>query len=338
MNENQEECPSSLTKEDIDFLLKHQEITPDLQDLITQYQRATLEDPIVEEEHHTPAKVELQTEEHKIGSKCAIIIPYDKYQLVLLPAVILGDILLDQVQVLILTPVTINMVACPAYLNNDPCSKCSYSHGHTVPINQVLPFEALEMNSIYHNLNYETKVWCKRRPDDVLWKLGCITDQLSSTRWRVKLKSTGTEIGVDIENLTLFKCLDDDNESSESGSESEPEHNSRNNIKQKEESWGGWEAHTTGFASKMMKKMGYVDGRGLGINAEGRADPIHVKSINQNVKSGLGFTETKRSRNANKGACSFVYGYTVKATDETTKLQSELDKTISNVNSIYPPN
>lgn len=257
MSENLQD-PSSLTKEDIDFLLKHQEITPDLQDLITQYQQATLEDPIAEGQH-IPAKVdELPVVEHEIGSKCAIVIPYDKYQLVLLPAVILGDILLDQVRVLILTPVSINMVACPAYINNDPCSMCSYSHGHTVPINQVLPFEALDMDSISHNLNYETKVWCKR-PDDVLWKLGYITDQLSSTRWRVKLKSTGTEIGVDIENLALFKCLDDDNESSESESvESEPEHN-RQKFKRKEESWGGWQAHTTGFASKMMKKMGYVD-------------------------------------------------------------------------------
>ncbi|KAI8063027.1 hypothetical protein BDF21DRAFT_496933 [Thamnidium elegans] len=322
---------SSITKEDIAFLLEHEEITPALQDLITKYQQTTLEDPI-EEEQQIPTKVELPTE-HEIGTKCAIVIPHDEYQLVLLPAVILGNILPDQVQVLILTPVSINMIVCPAYLNNDPCSWCSYSHGHTVPTNQVLPFEVLEMDSISHNLNYETKVWCKR-PDDVLWKLGYITDQLSATRWRVKLKSTGVEMGVDIENLTLFKCLDDEPES-ESESESEPEHGNHT-IKCKEESWGSWEAHTTGFASKMMKKMGYVDGRGLGRNAEGRADPISVKSINQNIKSGLGFTETTRSKNINKEACSFVYGHTIEATDETAKLQSELDITRQYSNASEP--
>jgi hypothetical protein len=243
MSEDRRES-SSITKDDIDFLLEHEEITPVLQDLITRYEKTTLEDPVEEQ-------VVAGLPEHEIGNKCAIVIPYDKYQLVLLPAVILDNTLLpDQVQVLILTPVSINMIVCPAYLNNDPCARCSYSHGHTVPANQVLPFEALEMNSIPHNLDYETNVWCKR-PDDVLWKLGYITDQLSSTRWRVRLKSTGVETGVDSENLVLFKCLDDE---SESESESEPEQNKR-----KEESWGSWEAHTTGFASKMMKKMGYVD-------------------------------------------------------------------------------
>ncbi len=40
------------------------------------------------------------------------------------------------------------------------------------------------------------------------------------------------------------------------------------------ENFGEWEQHTRGFGSKLMQKMGYVFGEGLGRDGEGRIDPV----------------------------------------------------------------
>ncbi|KAL1815997.1 hypothetical protein ACET3Z_018571 [Daucus carota] len=41
-------------------------------------------------------------------------------------------------------------------------------------------------------------------------------------------------------------------------------------------SYGAFELHTTGFGSKMMARMGYVEGEGLGKDRQGRAEVIEV--------------------------------------------------------------
>ncbi|KAJ0673692.1 putative G-patch domain, R3H domain, R3H domain superfamily protein [Helianthus annuus] len=51
-------------------------------------------------------------------------------------------------------------------------------------------------------------------------------------------------------------------------------------------SYGAFENHTTGFGSRMMAKMGYVDGNGLGKDGTGIAEPIEV--IQRPKSLGLG--------------------------------------------------
>ena len=38
--------------------------------------------------------------------------------------------------------------------------------------------------------------------------------------------------------------------------------------------FGGFEAHTTGFGSRMLERMGWKPGEGLGAERQGRADPV----------------------------------------------------------------
>ena len=38
--------------------------------------------------------------------------------------------------------------------------------------------------------------------------------------------------------------------------------------------FGSWERHTTGFGSKMLQKMGWKHGQGLGTSGEGIVNPV----------------------------------------------------------------
>ncbi|XP_057441812.1 uncharacterized protein LOC130733602 isoform X2 [Lotus japonicus] len=57
---------------------------------------------------------------------------------------------------------------------------------------------------------------------------------------------------------------------------------------------GSFEVHTNGFGSKMMAKMGYVEGEGLGKNGQGMAQPIEV--IQRPKSLGLGVPATEPAR------------------------------------------
>lgn len=53
---------------------------------------------------------------------------------------------------------------------------------------------------------------------------------------------------------------------------------------------GSFEVHTTGFGSKMMAKMGYTGGGGLGKNGQGMAEPIEVVQRPKSLGLGVEFS------------------------------------------------
>ena len=53
---------------------------------------------------------------------------------------------------------------------------------------------------------------------------------------------------------------------------------SRAQVKPMDREFGNWERHTTGFGSKMLAKMGWRQGSGLGSGGEGIVNPVRAVS------------------------------------------------------------
>ncbi|XP_062078274.1 uncharacterized protein LOC133782868 isoform X2 [Humulus lupulus] len=66
----------------------------------------------------------------------------------------------------------------------------------------------------------------------------------------------------------------------------------QNNVVAGSASFGAFEVHTKGFGSKMMAKMGYVEGEGLGKDGQGIAKPIDVVKRPKSLGLGVEFSNT----------------------------------------------
>ncbi len=61
---------------------------------------------------------------------------------------------------------------------------------------------------------------------------------------------------------------------------------------------GHWQKHTRGIASKMMEKMGYEPGKGLGKNLQGISTPVEAKQ--RKGKAAIGFYGSERTERSLK--------------------------------------
>lgn len=272
-----------LTEQDILLLLESKDLTPEVLELIEQYQQAQ---STSDANDNATAAVQEAGDNHShsefnMGDKCAITFSYEN-DMVLLPAII-TEVAESTTQVLILTPITKNTMPCSQYFSQSTCKRepCPYSHGYTLPSEFVAPFEALgthDADTLLAQLQYGKRVWCKQDDSQDIWQLGNIIDQLHGPRWRVRLRDSKKRIRVDIEHIMPYKSLLDENDESsqqqDMGEWSESDHGDTTDAESVTEedepvvvasratdTFGSWESHTTGFASKMMKKMGYIQVR-----------------------------------------------------------------------------
>ncbi|KAI8646908.1 hypothetical protein BD408DRAFT_439710 [Parasitella parasitica] len=328
MSAAEEANAALLTEQDILNLLESEHLTPEILDLIEQYQQAqSAADTTTTAEAATcsPTKSSLKegggSGDLSVGDKCAIALPY-KQDMVLLPSIVL-DFTETTTQVLILTPITTDTIPCSAYFSQSTCRKesCSYSHGYTSSSDFVVPFEALEthdVDKLLAQLQYGKRVWCKETDTQDVWLLGNIIDQLHGPRWRVRLKDSKKRIRVDMEHIMPYKSIlddenaQDDDEDMGEWSESDCGHSTDDDsakegnvihpviASRSYDAFGCWQSHTTGFAAKMMKKMGYIQGQGLGLDGKGRLEPIEARPYAGNSldqRPGLGHKKkTKQPR------------------------------------------
>ncbi|XP_030544488.2 uncharacterized protein LOC115750983 [Rhodamnia argentea] len=65
-------------------------------------------------------------------------------------------------------------------------------------------------------------------------------------------------------------------------------------------SFGAFEVHTRGFGSKMMAKMGFIEGQGLGKGGAGMAEPIEVIKRPKSLGLGMSFPESAEESERNR--------------------------------------
>ena len=89
--------------------------------------------------------------------------------------------------------------------------------------------------------------------------------------------SSGVMQSGDVETITV-----DSQEINETGENKDATSSSK---------FGAFEVHTKGFGSKMMAKMGFIEGGGLGKDGQGMAQPIEVTQRPKSLGLGVDFSD-----------------------------------------------
>ncbi|XP_032376741.1 zinc finger CCCH-type with G patch domain-containing protein [Etheostoma spectabile] len=182
-----------------------------------------------------------------------------------------------QVRVFYVYPTQKSMKPCPFYLE-DKCrfpDNCRFSHGEVVYVSELREFLEFDLS------NLEVGSSCLARHEDGIWYPAKIKE-IDSGFYTVKfdsvlLKDVVVEADCIIPPLRADDPLSSDSDLDDSGDgddaayakvmDTAVEYTETSNF-------GGWEAHTRGIGSKLMLKMGYEYGKGLGKMQEGRVEPV----------------------------------------------------------------
>lgn len=188
-----------------------------------------------------------------------------------------------QVRVLYLHPTNKSMKACGFYLEGK-CrfmDNCRYSHGEVVCVSELRDFLEADIS------NMESGSACLAKHEDGIWYPAKISE-IDGGFYTVKFDSLLLKEAV-LEADGVIPPLRQDDCSSSSSSDSEDDPDQCNGgyakvFTSKEEDmttvnsaeFCGWEAHTRGIGSKLLLKMGYELGKGLGKTLSGRVEPVQA--------------------------------------------------------------
>ncbi|XP_046924441.1 zinc finger CCCH-type with G patch domain-containing protein isoform X2 [Lynx rufus] len=182
------------------------------------------------------------------------------------------------VRVLYLYPTHKSLKPCPFFLEGK-CrfqENCRFSHGQVVSVDELRPFQDPDLSSL------QTGSACLAKQQDGLWYPARITD-VDSGYYTVKFDSLLLKEAV-VEGDSILPPLRTDptgSSDSDSGDADDPSYArvvepSAADHGTCSSAFAGWEVHTRGIGSRLLAKMGYEFGKGLGRHAEGRVEPIHA--------------------------------------------------------------
>lgn len=185
-----------------------------------------------------------------------------------------------QVRVLYIYPTQKSMKPCPFYLEGK-CrflESCRFSHGEVVHVSELREFEECDLSKL------EDGSSCLVRHEDGVWYPARITE-IDSGFYTVKFDSLLLKDAVVEADAIIPPMREDDPISSDSDLDDTADGDTVGYAKVLDSagaseatfnslSFGGWEAHTRGIGSKLMLKMGYEYGKGLGKLQEGRVEPV----------------------------------------------------------------
>ena len=252
--------------------------------------KANLEELVVLTQQNIQVKDDLQSEvKKKVGSKC--LAPFfsrlnqtTSYH----NAVIYSDdieLQSDCVLVIFSHPIEIAMVPCPFFLDGR-CrftdEKCKYSHGENCRIAELKEFVAPS----YQGLSEGQKVLAKSTQGQ-LWEYAQI-HMVSANCEEVVVQWSNKQV----EHLPVNSILPFEKDEEEA--EIEFDNTTLEKLNQVEDDFilkidpcadklGAWETHTRGIGSKLMAKMGYIFGTGLGKESEGRVEPVPIVSYPRGI-------------------------------------------------------
>ncbi|KAK7489815.1 hypothetical protein BaRGS_00018997, partial [Batillaria attramentaria] len=195
------------------------------------------------------------------------------------------------VKVMFTTPTHVSMLPCKFYLDGR-CrfsdDQCRYSHGYTVQLEKLREYVEADHSTVAVGKK------CLAQYTDSVWYPATVTDVKEET-----VSVHFDDFGVNL--ITVFFVHDEsdsDSEDEKDGPQASTSAQGKSLVPDSEEEeeelpvflWkppqttaamGEWEAHTRGIGSKLMSKMGYIPGQGLGSSGQGKAEPVPILLLPQ---------------------------------------------------------
>ncbi|KAJ1529230.1 hypothetical protein ONE63_006033 [Megalurothrips usitatus] len=198
---------------------------------------------------------------------------------------------MDQIKVRVMftNPTDTKMVPCSYYLEGD-CrfddKKCRFSHGELVQFSNLQEYK--EPN--FEVVKGGSRVLVLANDKDKLWHRAIVQYEIKPSIWEVKLEASGggkvqvglkdmLPLGGDEDSANASESPSDDSSDDLSDDNDDPHRSAMVELslsKTSTSALGAWEQHTKGIGSRLMEKMGYVIGTGLGPSGEGRVEPVEA--------------------------------------------------------------